>query len=209
MSIPPPLPHDPSRNEPMADAFGYRGAPPSAPPPKQGMSGCAIAVIIGGVLLVFGVFIAGILAAIAIPAYNDYLLRSKVASAEWYVRDLQGSIDLHRLDTGECPENNAAIGLDDPQEFELGRNGADLTGQGVVRVGENGKGQCTIELTFANVDPKVDGKTAIFESGDNAWDCRGGTVPSKYRSPQCRSGDASANASDSPPDTTTDNAVSP
>lgn len=206
MSVPPPLPPGQSRSDQMADAFAHRGAPPpSAPPPRQGMSGCAIAVIIGGAVLFFGVFIAGILAAIAIPAYNDYLLRSKVASAEWYVRDLQGSIELHRLDTGECPDNNAAIGLDDPEVFELGRNGADLMGQGVVRVEKMPTGQCVIELTFANVDPKVDGKTMVFVSGDNEWDCRSGTVPSKYRSPQCRSGNVSYDT----PDNTQDNTDSP
>ena len=179
----------------MADAFAHRGAPPSAPPQKPGMSGCAIVAIIGAVALVFGVFIAGMLAAIAIPAYNDYLLRSKVAAAELRVSDLQASIELHRLDAGECPDN-AAIGLEDPDVFELGRNGADLSGQGVVRIGGNADGRCTIELTFANADPQLDGKTALFESGDSGWDCSGGTVPAKYRSPRCRAGDASYDTSD-------------
>ncbi len=200
MSIPPPLPSGQSHSDQTVDAFAHRGAPPSAPPPRQGMSGCAIAVIIGGVVLVFGVFIAGILAAIAIPAYNDYMLRSKVAAAELHVSNLQASIELHRLDTDECPDN-AAIGLEDPDVFELGQNGADLTGQGVVRVGGNANGQCTIELTFANVDPQLDGKTALFESGDSGWDCSGGTLPPKYRSPRCRAGDA--------PYDTSDNTVSP
>lgn len=200
MSIPPPLPHDPSRNAPMADAFGYRGAPPSAPPPKQGMSGCAIGAIIGAVVLVLGLFVVGILAAIAIPAYNDYLLRSKVAAAEHHARGVQELIETHRLDTGECPANRE-IGFDESTVVELG--GDD---QATMRLGS---GRCAIEMTFANVDPKIDGKTIIFESGDSGWDCRGGTVPSKYRSPQCRSGDASANESDSASDTTTDNTVSP
>lgn len=195
MSIPPPLPPGQSRSDRMADAFAHRGAPPSAPPQKPGMSGCAIVAIIGAVALVFGVFIAGILAAIAIPAYNDYLLRSKVAAAELRVSDLQASIELHRLDAGECPDN-AAIGLEDPDVFELGRNGADLSGQGVVRIGGNADGRCTIELTFANADPQLDGKTALFESGDNGWDCSGGTVPPKYRSPRCRGAGASYDTSD-------------
>ena len=197
MSVPPPLPHAPSRSEQMVDAFAHRGTPPqSTPPPRQGMSGCAIAAIIAGALLFFGVFIAGILAAIAMPAYSDYILRSKVAAAEAHTRYLQDSIDAHREDTGECPDN-AALGLDDPEVFVLGQNSANLTEQVVVRVGENGKGHCTIELTFANVDPKLDGNTAIFESGDSGWDCGGGTLPSKYRSPQCRL------------DNTPDNTVSP
>lgn len=197
MSIPPPLPPGQSRSDEMADAFAHRGPPPSAPPQKSGMSGCAIAAIIGAVALVFGVFIASMLAAIAIPAYNDYMLRSKVAAAEFHVRNLQTSIELHRLDTGECPDN-AALSLDDPDVFELGRNGADPSGQGIVRIGENANGRCTVELTFANADPQLDGKTAIFESGDTQWDCSGGTLPAKYRSPQCRAGDASYDTSDNP-----------
>jgi hypothetical protein len=107
----------------MADAFAHRGAPSSTPPPRQGMSGCAIAVIVGGVVLVFGVFIAGILAAIAVPAYNDYLLRSKVAAAELHVSNLQSQIELHRLDADECPDN-AALGLDDPADLRQRRPAA-------------------------------------------------------------------------------------
>ncbi len=197
MSMPPPLPPGQSRSDQMADAFAHRGPPPSAPPQKSGMSGCAIAAIIGAVALVFGVFIASMLAVIAIPAYNDYMLRSKVAAAELRVSNLQTSIELHRLDTDECPDN-AAIGLEDPDVFELGQNGANLTGQGVVRVGGNANGQCTIELTFANVDPQLDGKTAIFKSGDSQWDCSGGTLPAKYRSPRCRADDAPYDTSDNP-----------
>ncbi len=101
------------------------------------------------------------------------------------------------MDAGECPDN-AAIGLDDPDVFELGRNGADPTGQGLVRIVEGESGRCVIELTFANVDPQLDGKTAFFESGDSGWNCSGGTLPPKYRSPQCRAGDASYDASDNP-----------
>ncbi len=200
MSIPPPLPPGRSRSDQTADAFAHRAAPQSAPPQKPRMSGWAIAAIISPMLLVFGIVIAAILAAIALPAYNDYMLRSKVATAESYVQGLQRSVEQHRLDADECPDS-AAIGLYDPDVFELGRNGADLPGQGIVKIGENANGQCTIELTFANVDPQLDGKTAIFESGDNGWDCSGGTVPAKYRSPRCRAGDASYDA--------TDNTVSP
>ncbi len=197
MSIPPPLPPGQSRSDQMADAFAHRAAPQSAPPQKPGMSGCAIAAIIGAVVLVFGVFIAAILAAIAIPAYNDYLLRSKVAAAELHASSRQAAIELHRLDAGECPDN-AALGLDDPDVLRLSLKGADLPEQSMVRVGGNANGRCTIELTFANVDPQLDGKTVIFESGDNGWDCSGGTVPAKYRSPRCRAGDASYDASDNP-----------
>lgn len=195
MSIPPPLPPGQSRSEQMVAAFADRGAlPPSAPPPKQGLSGCAIAAIIGSVLLVFGVFLAAMLAAIAFPAYNDYLLRSKIATAEYYARGLQDSIDVHRDGSGACPDN-AAIGLADDEVFALHADGS-APAQAAVQVGENADGRCAIALTFANLNPAIDGKTMLFESGDNGWDCSGGTLESKYRSPRCRSGNASYNTPD-------------
>jgi len=183
----------------MVDAV-RSAPPPSAPPPKQGMSGCAIAAIIGGVLMVFGVFVIGILAAIAIPAYNDYLLRSKVASAERIARDVQGMIDIRRKDSGECPDNDA-MGMGDNIVIELGVESGDRTEHVTMHADEIEGGRCTIELTFANVDPKIDGKTMVFVSGDNGWDCGGGTLPPQYRSPRCRSGDTSYD--------TPDNTVSP
>lgn len=195
MSIPPPLPPGLSRSEQMVDAF-RSAPPPSAPPPKQGMSGCAIAAIIGAAVLFFGVFIAGILAAIAVPAYNDYLLRSKVASAERIARDVQDISDIRRKDSGECPDNEA-MGMGDNVVLELGAESGDRAEHVTMHADEIEGGRCTIELTFANVDPKIDGETMVFVSGDNGWDCGGGTLPPKYRSPQCRFGN------------TPDNTVSP
>jgi type IV pilus assembly protein PilA len=196
MSVPPPLPPGQSRSEQMVDAYAHRGAPPpSAPPPRQGMSGCAIAAIIGAVVLVLGVFVIAMLAAIALPAYNDYMIRSKLAAAEYYARSLQDSIDAHRDGSGACPDN-AALGLADDEVFALpgGRGG---TAQAAVKVGESEGGRCAIELTFANLNPAIDGRTMVFESGDSGWDCSAGTLQPKYRSPRCR------------PDNIHDNSVSP
>lgn len=196
MSIPPPLPPGQSRSEQMTDAFANRGVPsPSAPPPKQGMSGCAIAAIVGAAMLVFGVFIAGMLAAIAMPAYNDYLLRSKVASAERIVHDVQSMIDTHREQNGECPDNEA-LGMDDNMVFELPVQSGDRKERVTMHADEVESGRCSIELTFVNVDPQVNGKTVLFVSSDNGWQCDGGTLEAKFRSPRCRSGNASYNTPD-------------
>ena len=49
---------------------------PAQPVAKKGMSGGRIALIVAAALVLPCVGIGGILAAIAIPAYNDYTLRS-------------------------------------------------------------------------------------------------------------------------------------
>lgn len=175
MSAPPPLP---------PDAYNAAGtphpsaSPPFAPPPKRGMSGCAIAAIIGAVAMVLGVFVIGILAAIAMPAYNDYTVRAKLAVPESYARSLLDSVDRLHEDSGECPDNAA-----------LGDVGSAITNNPNLESLEAGaldNGHCAIELRFKDINPAVDGKTLLFESAEDGWNCYGGTLESRYRSPRCR-----------------------
>jgi type IV pilus assembly protein PilA len=172
MSVPPPIP-------PSAPA-----QPPLAAPPKRGMSGCAIAGIIGAVVLVLGVFVVGILAAIAIPAYQDYVVKSRVVQAWTMAQALQDDIDTHREQAGACPDN-AAIGLAEDEAFALGGDNAAKPAQASVLVGEIEGGHCAIELQFANVNAAVDGKTLLLESTPNGWTCSGGTLQAKYRTGSC------------------------
>lgn len=174
MSVPPPMP---STAQPHAQP----------PPPKRGMSGCAIAAIIGAVVVVLGIFVIAILAAIAIPAYQDYVVKSHVVQAWHMAQPLQDDVDAHREQSGACPDN-AAIGLADDEALTLAGNGsAAAPPRALVRVGEIEGGHCGIELQFADVNVAVDGKTLLLESTDNGWTCDGGTLDAKYRTGSCRS----------------------
>jgi type IV pilus assembly protein PilA len=180
MSAPPPMPPTASAHAP----------PPPARAPKQGMSGCAIAAIIGAVVVVLGIVVAGILAAIALPAYQQYVTKSHVAQALQMAQELQDDVDAHREQSGACPDN-AAIGLADDEAFTLSGGSAATPGQASVLVGEIEGGHCGIELQFANVNAAVDGKTLLLESTDNGWVCDGGTLDAKYRTGSCRRSNAS------------------
>lgn len=167
MSAPPPLPH--------------------AAPPKRGLSGCAlIAVILVGVGAV-SIPVIGILAAIAIPQYQDYVVRSRVAQGLVAAQDLQRTMDRYRAEHGVCPDAQA-----------LG-----MTDGATVRLSSSGKGEaafvldaatpsspdataCGFEMRFADVSPAADGKTLRFVSGAQTWDCRGGTLDIRYRPAPCR-----------------------
>jgi type IV pilus assembly protein PilA len=175
MSAPPPMP-------PSASAHPQ---PPPAQPPKQGMSGCAIAGIIGAVVVVLGVVVIGILAAIALPAYQDYITKSHVMQALRMAQELQDDVDAHHAQSGACPDN-AAIGLADDETFTLSGGNAATPGQASVLVGEIQGGHCGIELQFANINAAIDGKTLLLESTDNGWVCDGGTLDAKYRTGSCR-----------------------
>ncbi len=173
MSAPPPIP-------PTTHA-----QPPSAPAPKQRMSGCAIAAIIGAVLLVPGIALLGILAAIAVPAYQEYVTKTRVVVAYTMAQELQYTVDEQREQSGSCPDN-AALGLEDPQTYELGSDSSGLRPQATVQAGAVDSGHCMIEMTFKNINANIDGKTLVLESAENGWTCYDGTLDGKYRPAQCR-----------------------
>jgi type IV pilus assembly protein PilA len=171
MSAPPPMP-------PSAPA-----QPPPAPVQKSGMSGCAIAAIVGAVAVVVGIFVISMLAAIALPAYQDYTVKSRVVQAYNMTYELQNSVDAQREAAGACP-GNTAVGLSDDAVLELGASGSSQA-QAVVDIGETDNGHCGITLQFANVNPVVDGKTLVLVSTEHGWTCDGGTLDAKYRPRQC------------------------
>lgn len=149
------------------------------------MSGCAIAAIIGAVLVMPGIAVLGILAAVAVPAYQEYVTRSRVVVGYTMAQKLQNTVDQHREQSGSCPDN-AALGLEDPETFELGSNSSGFSAQATVQTGALDNGYCVIEMTFKKIDANIDGKTLVLESTENGWTCSGGTLDGKYRPAQCR-----------------------
>lgn len=199
MSIPPPLPPTPSRSEQMVEAFAQRDRDPSSvPPPKPGMSGCAIAAIVGAVLMVIGLFLMGILAAIAIPAYQQYLARARVLEAYYAVESTQTRIDELYAQHGVCP-GNVDVGYGEDAILELGgAEGQADDSHAELTIGAFENGRCAIELRFRNIAPTVDDKTLVLESNDGAWTCSGGTLGREERPAQCRTSDDNAPTENEP-----------
>ena len=65
--------------------------------------------------LMIVVAIIGILAAIAIPAYQDYTIRAQVVEAFSLASELKGSIQEFRKERGRFPANNAEAGVPEPK----------------------------------------------------------------------------------------------
>ena len=154
-------------------------APPAAvaAPPASGLSGCVIALLIG-VAAVFVLGMVGILAAIALPAYNDYTLRAQSSAAIAQAQALQLQVVAFIEANGRCPRNEDA-------GFDV------AAGQALAEVtfGEfEGSDLCGLEATIAAPGKAaLDGKAVWLEydPATRGWECTS-EVEDKHLPVSCR-----------------------
>jgi type IV pilus assembly protein PilA len=102
--------------------------------------------------LMIVVAIIGILAGIAIPAYQSYTIRAQVTEAFSLASELKGPIQEYRKERGTLPVDNAAAGVPEPDK---------LIGNYVTRV-EVSHG--AINVTFGNfVNKAIDGQIVTLQ----------------------------------------------
>jgi type IV pilus assembly protein PilA len=172
---------DPSQPPPLPGSEQRPGfTPVRTMPKKQRMSGCLIALIICAAL---AVPVVGILAAIAIPAYNDYVQRAKVMEVLASATSLEHAIATHVNSESACPDNDSASIATPLQQLRQNPRVA------AVRVGTLEGGHCAFEITLQAIGTQTNGSSVLFEASDEAaqsWTCNGGNLPERYRPQQCR-----------------------
>jgi len=182
-SQPPPLPPPSMPGPPAMATMSSSQAPRmsrAAPTPRRGLSGCAIVAIVGACL----VPVIAILAAIAIPAYQDYVIRAKsTAGLVGAASAIQRAVAEHMGVHGRCPGN---------EDFApLLRQFAAVEKHASVQLGTLADGNCAFEFTLHGIARSVEGKTWLYEARRNGdaltWDCTGGDLPARYRPAACRS----------------------
>lgn len=136
--------------------------------------------------LMIVVAIIAILAAIAIPAYQNYLIRAQVSEGAVLTDGAKTAISEAFSNTGKWPTNNTAAGLP--------ATPASISGKYVDNVTvANG----IITATFRSAAPtnqKIYGDTFVLSPIDNggsiSWTCtsanHASTVPSTYLPSSCR-----------------------
>src|SRR5712692_6393747 len=138
-------------------------------------------VVIAIVVVAFvGVVMIGILAAVAIPAYQDYVQRARVAGAIASVAPWRQAIEMHYFDTRKLPAGAADLRKDAVPGEAGGRQGSS------VSLGPNG----VLTVTMSSQSGALAGKTIVFQpdvaSGAMRWDCTAGTLERRYRPASCR-----------------------
>jgi Zn-dependent protease with chaperone function len=136
-----------------------------------------LGIVGGGASALVFVALIGILAAIAIPAYQDYKLRAEAMGAFQFADSVQGAAHDYVEKNRGFPETLEEIGL--AETYESGPvNSVQLVEEG-------------FELTLASSNPRLDGSTIVlaavaYPDGTIGWDCTGGTLAPKYRPVKCR-----------------------
>lgn len=145
--------------------------------------------------LMIVVAIIGILAAIAIPAYQDYTVRSQVTEGLNLASDLKAAVAETYAQNGSWPASNAAVGVDQVKSGKYVSGVAISTG--------------TIQITYgnqanANINGNILGlRPTLSPNGDVIWTCgyrtalgsdpataaaaHGTTIAGKYLPATCRS----------------------
>lgn len=130
--------------------------------------------------LMIVVAIIGILAAVAIPSYQDYTKRAHVSEGLALVSHARSTVAEYYASEGTWPISNAGAGL---------AGSTSIVGNAVSSVAIGASGG-SITVTY---NTKVDSAatTIVFTPADTGggitWDCStGGTVPSKLRPANCR-----------------------
>jgi len=136
--------------------------------------------------LMIVIAILGILLAIAIPAYQDYTIRTKVGEGLNVAATAKtGVVSAVHSTGGTLPDSNSEAGLDAPTEY---------AGDNVLQVAvgsDGGQSPGIIEITYQNT-PEIDGETLLLSpityAGSINWSCGGGStsVSRKYLPSQCR-----------------------
>jgi type IV pilus assembly protein PilA len=133
--------------------------------------------------LMIVVAIIGILAAVAIPAYQDYIARAQVGEAVNLLAGGKTPFAEYYADKGQWPANATAV-----MGTVAGKYTANIT---IASGASSTPAQLTLEATMkgaGSVNKQIAGGTVQLDTQDGGkiWTCKVGTLNAKYVPGACK-----------------------
>lgn len=131
--------------------------------PQQGQNGFTL------IELMIVVAIIGILAAIALPAYENYIARAQASEAISIFSGAKNSIDDYISESGQFPEDLATLNL-----LGVVGSGEFVESLTVFEFADN-TGALMATLRTSEIATPIKGKTILYARlGSGRWTCRAG-----------------------------------
>jgi type IV pilus assembly protein PilA len=128
--------------------------------------------------LMIAVAIIGVLAAIAIPAYQNYIIRAKVSESLTFASQAKTAVAEYYQSQGSLPTSSTQAGL-----------ATSITGTNVSQVTVGAGGAITVTASVSGVNTAS--SNIIFTPATSAsgitWVCTGGNLDNQYRPSNCKS----------------------
>jgi len=141
--------------------------------------------------LMIVVAIIGILAAVAIPAYQDYVARSQASEAMSLADGVKIPLSEYMIEHGACPDNTtAAVGGIAVSTGIVGKY-VEAVKTGGVYAETDETDSCTITVKFKdeNIAAGLKGHTIVFTAQNNAgstgWKCTSADIEQRYLPSTC------------------------
>ncbi|WP_051311905.1 pilin [Kingella kingae] len=123
--------------------------------------------------------IVGILAALALPTYQDFSLRARVSEGLSLAGGAKTSVTEYYSSHHQFPADNVAAGLAAANQIKGSSVDSLTVTDGVITVVFNNKvaaaGKNSLVLT-----------PSVAKEGSITWDCHGGTLDGRLRPSECR-----------------------
>lgn len=142
------------------------------------------------------VAVIGILAAIALPAYQDYTVRSKVSEGLGFASAAKIAV-VSAYSNKSLPLNNAEAGLPEPEQIN-----SQYVKEVTINKQDVDEGRGDIWVTFNDVIPQLSGKSLVLAATERGgaidWCCYSDDIEPRYMPASCRGSEKCGSAAPTP-----------